>query len=73
MRKPLYAALTAVALLAACAEAPKTAANNRDTMTKRQKDSVLSATGIPGASNISKAQRAADSAAARNRSLDSIP
>lgn len=72
MPKQLYAALTAVALLAACAEAPKTTTNNRDTMTKRQKDSVLSATGIPGASNISKAQRAADSLNARSRALDSI-
>ena len=69
----LLASIGAMVLLGACAEEPKkTTINNRDTMTQRQKDSVLSTTGIPGASNISKAQRAADSLSAQSRALDTI-
>ena len=65
-------ALAAVSVvLAACAEKPKLTMD-RDTMTQRQKDSVLGTTKIPGASNIPKAQRAADSINARNRALDTI-
>ena len=67
----LLATIGVTVLLTACAEEPKTTMN-RDTMTKRQKDSVLSKSGIPGASNISKAQRASDSLGARARALDTI-
>ncbi len=49
------------ALLAAGCASPKLPGNNRDTMTQRQKDSVLGQTGIPGASVIGKAQKVADS------------
>ena len=62
-----------LAVLGACAQDDgKRQVNNRDTMTQRQKDSVLGATRIPGASNIPKAQRAADSLSARARALDTI-
>ena len=71
MSKALFVMIAVFGAAAACAEEPKTTMN-RDTMTKRQKDSVLSTTGIPGASNISKAQRAADSLTARSRALDTI-
>jgi hypothetical protein len=62
--------LGALALAAACSSS-KTPANNRDTMTKRQKDSVFGASGLPGASAINKAQAAADSLNAQRKRADS--
>jgi hypothetical protein len=62
----LFAALVAVA---ACSSKP-VAANNRDTMTQRQKDSVFGASGLPGASAINKAQAAADSLDAQRKRMD---
>ena len=62
----------AVAAAAACAKPKDTAANNRDTMTKRQRDSVLGQSGLPGAQGITKAMRAADSVKAQTARLDSI-
>ena len=71
MSSRMLAVALVVALLGACAEEPKLTMD-RDTMTQRQKDSVLGTTKIPGASNIPKAQRAADSLSARARALDTI-
>ena len=56
-------------LVAACSSKP--AGNDRDTMTKRQKDSVFGASGVPGASAINKAQTAADSLEAQRKRADS--
>lgn len=63
-------ALLAFALTAACSSS-KEGGNNRDTMTKRQKDSVFGASGVPGASAINKAQTAADSLEAARKRADS--
>lgn len=71
MRTPRSVVLLAL-VIAGCSTEPKKTAINRDTMTQRQKDSVLGATRIPGASNISRAQRAADSLSAQARALDTI-
>ena len=49
----------------------KSEGNNRDTMTQRQKDSVLGQSGIPGAQGVTKAQRAADSIKAQQARVDS--
>ncbi|MGD0993624.1 MAG: hypothetical protein ABR998_14250 [Gemmatimonadales bacterium] len=59
-------------VLMACAKAapPKTAAG--DTLTRRQKDSILGASRLPGARAIRGALSAQDSAAAHNTRLDSI-
>jgi hypothetical protein len=57
-------------VLSACA-APETAGNNRDTMTQRQKDSVLAQSQLPGARGVGMAMNAADSAKARQAKLDS--
>jgi hypothetical protein len=57
-------------VLAACSSKTPVA-NNRDTMTQRQKDSVFGASGLPGASAINKAQKAADSLNAQRRRTDS--
>jgi len=60
-------------LLAACApSAPKKAAVNRDTLSKRQADSIIGASGLPGAKAIPKAQSAADAEAAHNAAIDSL-
>ncbi len=68
--RPLALALI-LGLLSGCAAEPKLTMD-RDTMTQRQKDSVLGTTKIPGASNIPRAQRAADSLSARSRALDTL-
>jgi hypothetical protein len=49
-----------------------TAVNDRDTMSQRQRDSVLAQSGIPGAAGVGKALNAADSVRARNAQLDSL-
>jgi hypothetical protein len=63
-------AVPLTALLCACSS-PETAQNRRDTMTQRQKDSVLAQSQLPGAEGVAKALRAADSAKARQARLDS--
>ena len=49
-----------------------TPANNRDTMTQRQRDSVLAQSRLPGAQGVGRALSASDSVRARNAQLDSI-
>ncbi|MGH7636392.1 MAG: hypothetical protein ACREOK_01975 [Gemmatimonadaceae bacterium] len=44
----------------------------RDSMTQRERDSVLAQSGLPGARGVGKALTAADSVRARNAQLDSI-
>jgi hypothetical protein len=55
--------------LASCAGSD--AGNRRDTMTQRQRDSVLGQTGLPGARGVTKALSAADSMRARTARADS--
>ena len=64
-----FAPLCAVVLIAACSS--DTGGNRRDTMTQRQRDSVLAQSGLPGAQGVAKALRAADSAKARQAQIDS--
>jgi hypothetical protein len=71
MRTRRIAILAAVLVVAACAKS-ETGGNKRDTMTKRQRDSVLGQSGLPGAQGISKAMRAADSVKSQTSALDSI-
>jgi hypothetical protein len=61
--------LAGMLALASCrsSETPDTGAE----LTKRQSDSAIGASGIPGARGITGAMNAADSAAARNARLDS--
>jgi len=61
----------AAVTLAACAKSD-TPGNNRDTMTKRQRDSVLGQSGLPGAQGVTKALSAADSIKAQTARLDSL-
>ena len=68
-RRSCLVLLCATILLAGCAS--ETGGNRRDTMTQRQKDSVLAQTGLPGAQGVAKALRAADSEKARQARIDS--
>jgi hypothetical protein len=60
--------------LAACGggENSNKQAVNRDTLTQRQKDSILAKSSIPGASNVGRAMRAADSTSAGAHRADSV-
>lgn len=68
MLRPIIVLVAAV--LSGCAKSD--GGNDRDTMTQRQKDSVLGQSGLPGAQGVTKAQRAADSAKAHQAQVDSI-
>lgn len=78
--KRLLAALVTVLipLLAAAAcsgesdASGEAAASAADTLTRRQKDSVISTLRLPGAGAVGKALDAADDAAARARAHDTI-
>jgi hypothetical protein len=45
---------------------------NRDTLTERQKDSILAKSSIPGASAVDKAMKAADTTSARVSASDTV-
>jgi len=62
-----------VLLLAACTsvKSAKSAAEG-DSLTERQRDSILAQSRIPGASGVGRAMRAADSTSARIRATDSV-
>jgi hypothetical protein len=64
--------LIAVALVTMACAGSDTPANNRDTMTQRQRDSVLAQSRLPGAQGVGRALSASDSVRARNAQLDSI-
>jgi hypothetical protein len=70
MSRRISLALCALAVGLAGCQSQKPA-NDRDTMTKRQKDSVFGQSGIPGASAVTKAQKAADSLDAIRKRQDS--
>ncbi|MGH9260030.1 MAG: hypothetical protein ACRD08_09065, partial [Acidimicrobiales bacterium] len=63
------AALTILAALACSGGNEQTARTriNRDTLTQRQKDSLLAASSIPGSKAVGAAMKAADSTSARIR------
>lgn len=67
LRTMLAAAL--VPMAAGCADSRS--ANDRDTMTQRQRDSVFGASAVPNAAGVTKAMTAADSVAAQRRRIDS--
>ncbi len=62
-----------ILLLVACSsgKSAKSAADG-DSLTERQRDSILAQSRIPGASGVGSAMRAADSASARVRATDSV-
>lgn len=67
-----YGAILLCLVLAACVKSERPSSATTDTLTRRQRDSVLGASRLPGARGIRGALSAQDSAAARNARLDSI-
>ena len=62
--------LSLVLLLVSCTAGNRT--DERRGTSQRERDSMLGASQIPGAAGVRGALRASDSAAARNRLLDSV-
>ena len=61
-------------LTAACARGGNGSSSSaaHDTLTERQRDSILAKSRIPGASGVGRALQAADSTNARIRATDSV-
>jgi hypothetical protein len=60
-------------LLAACgADGDGSQTVNRDTLTQRQRDSILAQSKIPGARGVGTAMRVADSVTARVQATDTV-
>lgn len=57
---------------AACAGSDAPKMQHADTLTQRQRDSVVGASGLPGSQGISKAQAAQDAENRRSAVADSI-
>ena len=73
MDRRLAAALTMLILAASsCSSGSNSQAVNRDTLTQRQKDSILAKSRIPGASAVGRAMTAADSTSAGAHRADSV-
>lgn len=64
--------LAIVLTLTACGGGGESNASVQDTLTKRERDSIIGASALPGARTVRGALRVADSAAARSRRIDSI-
>ena len=61
-----------LAILAACSGGKTAKSTAADTLTERQRDSMLARSSIPGARGVGAALRAADSTSARIRATDSV-
>ena len=73
MNRRLLVAMVVLGV-AACGQGaqPEAATVDRDTLTRRQKDSIISTLPIPGAAKVGDAMRAVDRANARTRQHDTI-
>ena len=73
MFRRLYLSLALVALACGGSDSGGSQqAVNRDTLTQRQKDSILAKSRIPGARAVGRAMTAADSTSAGIRRADSV-
>jgi len=61
-----------VVLCVACSSSKPGKSAAGDSLTERQRDSILARSQIPGAANVGRALRAADSTTARIRATDSV-
>jgi hypothetical protein len=61
-----------ICLVVACGSDKSSQTVNRDTLTERQKDSILANSKIPNARAIGRAMNAADSMSARIRTSDTV-
>jgi hypothetical protein len=67
-----FIACLMLVLLAACGAGQSGGSAARDTLTERQRDSILAQSRIPGAAGVGRAMKAADSTSARIRATDSV-
>lgn len=72
--RTVHAVAMLLPLLTACGggKSEKSSANPADTLTERQRDSILAGSRIPGARGVGAAMRAADSTSAGIRAADSV-
>jgi len=70
--RPTILSLFVLALAACGGDSKDKSAVNRDTLTERQKDSILAKSRIPGASGVGRAMTAADSTSAGAHRADSV-
>ena len=59
-------------LVAACGSSEGSGSTSADTLTQRQRDSIIAASRLPGARAVDAALRASDAAAKRANTIDSI-
>ncbi len=71
MRRTLFLALC-ISLMAGCSGSGDSTESPADTLTRRQKDSLIAEMPIPGAKVVGRALEAADSIAARVERHDTI-
>ncbi len=62
--------LALLILVTACGGSPKSTATKKDTLTERQRDSILAQSKLPNAAAIGKAMKVADSTSAHIRAAD---
>lgn len=72
MLRRLYCALAVATLACGGSSGGSQQAVNRDTLTQRQKDSILAKSKIPGARAVGNAMTAADSTSARIRQANAV-
>ncbi|HEX6307421.1 MAG TPA: hypothetical protein VFZ69_04480 [Longimicrobiales bacterium] len=70
--RPMSGMLLLLMLAACSGEGTQSDTAARDTLTRRQRDSIIGASRLPGARGVQRALEASDSAAARNAAMDSI-
>ncbi|HEX9580065.1 MAG TPA: hypothetical protein VF970_03090 [Gemmatimonadales bacterium] len=61
-----------LAILAACSGGQAGSQQRPDSLTRRQRDSAIGASNIPGAQGVRRALEVSDTAAARRARLDSL-
>lgn len=61
-----------VVLLAACGGSGGSSQRAADTLSERQKDSILAKSSVPGAGAVGRAMNAADTTSSRVRGSDSV-
>lgn len=71
-RVGITASLAFCALLSGCRDAPGADAPDRETLTRRQRDSVISTLPLPGAAGVGGALRASDAMGERSARHDSL-
>ena len=70
--RPTILALALLSLAACAGQSSDKQAVNRDTLTERQRDSILAKSRIPGARAVGRAMTAADSTSAGAHRADSV-